>query len=544
MKMKSVKKLFSGILALCLALSLFVITGTKAEAAGTPWKGDLMVDSPVKADVNLYQAIVLNGTVESGLGTPFYQWTLEVQDWVRTNYSTYINDQGYVTDEFSKLSDNQQEVKDFWWAMSKAVKEGALTVQPKYTLKNDAPSWVDAGSGRVGNKIYDVEAGAYLVLASSPVDVGKVFKPAAAELLPVNKDGNWTTEDKIYGVSLKTSDTTITKEVKGDENITTGVGKIVPYEVTNMIPEYPSNVDTIHYVIGDTMGTGLELVPGSVKVTLETADGAAVNQDTGYTYATNGAGFKLTFKKEFLLQHPGETLVVSYQGKVTKNAVNVDEIKNEVTLEYNPDPYKPNDYTTENTETKVYTYRVSLDKKDKIQNEYLTGAEFTLASNDAPETLLKFVKTAANTYVYDEGGKTPGATDTLVVEEKSSLKIQGLDTGAYVLKETKAPGGYVKPDDASKVTITLTDTQGAGNKPDGVLDQGTTKAEGSGYELDATVKIDKVELGFTVYNKTAGELNLPVTGGEGIFFYSAVGLAVMGGGIYLFLRNRRKNSEG
>lgn len=538
--MKSVKKLFSGILALCLALSLFVITGTKAEAK-TAFAQDLWVNSPVKADVDLYQIITLNGTVEDGLEEPFYQWDSEVAKWLRTSsYSSYEDRAGNVTEAFTKIVSNSEKAKAFWSDLAKAVKDRAVTLTPAYTLKESDSSWTESGS-KFNNKV-NVKAGGYLVLASSQTNVGRVFNPTATAVLPQNENGNWVMGNCV--VSLKTSDTTITKEVKGDENITTGVGKIVPYEVTNVIPEYPSNVDAIHYVIGDTMGTGLELVPGSVKVTLETAGGTVVNQGKDYTYAPNGAGFKLTFMKDFLLQHPGETLVVSYQGKVTKDAVKVDAIKNEVTLEYNPDPYKPNNYTTQNTETKVYTYKISLDKKNKTQNEYLTGAEFTLASNDTPDTLLKFVKTAANTYVYDEGGKTPGATDTLVVEEKSSLKIQGLDTGVYVLKETKAPGGYVKPDDASKVTITLTDTQGTGNKPDGVLDQGTTKAEGSGYELDATVKIDKVELGFTVYNKTAGELNLPVTGGEGIFFYSAVGLAVMGGGIYLFLRNRRKNSEG
>lgn len=538
--MKSVKKLFSGILALCLALSLFVITGTKAEAK-TAFAQDLWVNSPVKADVDLYQIITLNGTVEDGLEEPFYQWDSEVAKWLRTSsYSSYGDRAGNVTEAFTKIVSNSKEAKAFWSDLAKAVKDGAVTLTPAYTLRESDSSWMKSGS-KFNNKV-NAKAGGYLVLASSQTNVGRVFNPTATAVLPQNENGNWVMGNCV--VSLKTSDTTITKEVKGDENITTGVGKIVPYEVTNVIPEYPSNVDEIHYVIGDTMGTGLELVSGSVKVTLETAAGTAVNQGTDYTYAQNEAGFKLTFKKDFLLRHPAETLVVSYQGKVTKDAVKVDAIKNKVTLEYNPDPYKPNNYTTQNTETKVYTYKISLDKKDKTQDAYLTGAEFTLASNDVPETLLKFVKTAANTYVYDEGGKTLGATDTLVVGEKSSLKIQGLDTGVYVLKETKAPGGYVKPDDASKVTITLTDAQGDGGKPDGTLDQGTTRAEGTGYELDATVKIDKVELGFTVYNKTAGELNLPVTGGEGIFFYSAVGLAVMGGGIYLFLRNRRKNSEG
>lgn len=525
MKKKSITSLVA---ALCLILTMVFMMGTDVSAAINQNSTQTVTVTDLKANstVSAYRVITLNVTADGGLASPLYQWTEGVRNWVRTNYSSYIDAQGNVTEAFTALTEDDANSKEFWQKMAKDVSKGTLSLSADYTGSSNASTSVQFAS---------VKMGGYLLLAEASDNVGIVYQPTAFKVLPASAGDDYTLSS-AQSVAMKYSQGTIDKTVDSVDNITTGVGKVVKYQIHNTIFTYPSNVDNIHYVIGDNMGTGLTLNKESIVVSSDEAQESVVDSNN-YTLDTNsGNGFKITFTKAYILAHPNEDLYVSYTATVNKEAVNQEDgVLNDAYLEYNPDPYNDSDYDTLKDNEKVYTYDILLDKKDNNGNQYLTGAKFTL--EDSSGTKLKFTKEGTNKYVYDDK-KSAGSTEELIVESAATLQILGLDTGVYTLKETQAPTGYVLPNGSIK--ITLVDTTGDGSKPDGNLDSGTKVETEGNYSITSTVGTGNTKVQFTLKNAKPGDLNLPVTGGMGTFLFTVVGIAVMCGAAVLFVWGRKR----
>ena len=144
-------------------------------------------------------------------------------------------------------------------------------------------------------------------------------------------------------------------------------------------------------------------------------------------------------------------------------------------------------------------------------------------------------------YKYDPKAGT-GTTSTLDVDDSTGqIKISALDTGYYMLKETKASdsGQYVVP--RSMILIFLSD-----DPADGTLDN-TSDASISGNENVISIvgnqaAIKDNTLSFTVKNTPLDDsgLTLPVTGGMGTIIFTIAGILLMAGAVTMIVVIFRK----
>lgn len=173
---------------------------------------------------------------------------------------------------------------------------------------------------------------------------------------------------------------------------------------------------------------------------------------------------------------------------------------------------------TEEVKTNTYTWGIPVFKytSNAGDKKALAGAKFILStdSNFTEGNVLNFTNTG-NTYRY---ASTSGNNE-LVSAGDGMININGLKSGTYYLKETKAPDGYNLLKEPIKIVVT----------GDAVTGKPVIKVDNNGT---ATV-VKKVE----VWNNK-GSL-LPSTGGMGTTLIYVVGsILVLASGIVLFSKRK------
>ena len=123
---------------------------------------------------------------------------------------------------------------------------------------------------------------------------------------------------------------------------------------------------------------------------------------------------------------------------------------NQVDLEYTNnnktwETSKPGD------ETKSFVFGLKINKVDSgVDKQALQGAEFQLLKDGTPIA----------TYTFDENGDRVLNSNgglTAVTNENGVAYLLGIDEGTYTLKETKAPNGYILPEEGLELVITDAD---------------------------------------------------------------------------------------
>lgn len=309
--------------------------------------------------------------------------------------------------------------------------------------------------------------------------------------------------------------------------------------------DIPSNWETqykdgFYFTMHDKLSAGLDYVGDPVIKVADNEDSitSAVNWDEsaqgyGYTpecsqsedgktvewkFATAGNEASDTTNRKANLKLAGKTVVVYYKAKMNASAKIASTGGNgntyQVYYQHNPgnaaDGY---DHTTPETPN-VYTYQFIVVKQDgDNKDKKLLGAEFKLYS-DQSATKEVAVSLAKGVYTVDPNGKAVLTTDT-----DGRITVNGLDSGTYYLKETKAPSGYKLDDTVREVTVT----------PDSVVVDAkngeaiTYKVNG---DLDHTMTIVNYK-GF-----------LPSTGGMGIVLMVVAGVLLIAGGMISIMRRR------
>lgn len=557
------KSTMARLFALCLTVAMVLSMATMGAFAtnvAIGQTGTITINSAASdndAEVDLYKIMNVNlvdanGTVQPK--DPMYTWVDAVATWLETNsdatYKGYINaDDNAVTDSFKNATAAQ--LSKFFHDMKAAIEPGE---DEKVELELTAAKSITISA--TTQEVTEMEMGQYLVIAEKSA---YVYSPATVTLAPVwdGEQEEWVLNNAAVTVKGKGG---IDKEVVGGD-LGHAVGDTVTYRLDVAIPVYPeagpNEVIYKTFKVGDTMGTGLDFDGVStVKVYANTNADTYVDDDLLpatdiiYTVVKNGNGFDLTFDYDALQKalkdgdKEATYVHVVYTGTLNEGAFTVDELGNTAYVEVNTNPYDEDSYEKTTVKKKVYTYGINVTKVDAADpDSTLAGAEFTLKGADGKE--IQFVETGKGIYVKYaekafEGPVTP--VTTLVVAADGTLQLQGVDVGTYTLTETKAPGGYQLPKDDDAITkITMVDATGGEDGADGVLDQGTSKVDGTMIVTDATTVNGKV-ISFKLMNAEPG-FELPTTGGMGTVLFTAGGLVIMACGAALVLVTLKKKKK-
>lgn len=517
LKNSKLNQFFAIIAALLVAVS-FSLTSVFAEGVPT---GSVTVNNVEEnATVNLYQIATVNwNDTNSQPVEPMYKWVAEVASFIDTksDYSTYKNSDGYVTDVF-KSTDAKDEKAFLEDVFANAGLESATETG---TVPVGAESVIIDG----------VDAGLYLIEVVKPdgSQTKLTYQITTAELLPVFDKNSWIVNDAT--VNVKSVPDESTKEVTSDNKV--AVGDTVNYKITTSVPSYPITATETSktFTVRDVLGKGLTLDATTIQINGidRTDDIASLAQNSEEN------SFTLTFTDAYITNNQGKQVVITYSVTVNENAFEEDALGNKAYVGTN-DPTTGSDYEEKIPEVDVYTYGITVKKVNSNGTTYLPGAAFELKSGD---TVLNFTS-SDGVYTYSPTA-TKETTTTLVTNDAGEIKIQGIDTGEYTLTEIKAPDGYVLPANPD-VTITLVDETGSDDGiEDGKLDS-TSNASGTIVNQTITDTPDDNVLELGVTNKTSDEagFELPNTGGMGTLIFTVGGILLMAGAVIFLVVSKKK----
>lgn len=579
--MKTMKSTMARLFALCLTVAMVLSMATMgafaAPITSTTQTGSITITgsaNDVGAEVSLYKIINVNMVNANGSiqpKDPVYTWEEAVGKWVAMLYPQYAK----VIEH--KTESEEGTTTTYTYEVTKAFSEADAAILGAFYHDLE-------GSGKLGTAaktvklestsatISDVAMGQYLVTASK---AGNTYNPATATLYPVWGTNSWELNDATVVLKSKGG---IDKNVEGEKgdnsDLGYAVGDIVTYRLDVTIPIYPEAGpgETIYktFNVGDTMGEGLTWdkkvavywsengimhtkKEGEGDDQKEVPDPKYLVDASNYTLATPETDEDLEDDITFEVQFNYDKLTtddhyrtakyvhVVYNATLNEDAFKEDALGNKAYVGVNTNPYDDGSYETTTTEEDVYTYGIDVTKVDANDLVALLGAEFKLYSDD---TCTKEIKFVGSDGVYTKALDQESAGVTLETNGLGQITLGGLDVGTYYLKEVKAPGGYQLPKDKDAVTtIVLTDDKigtgdGAEDGEDGVLDQGTSKVDGTMIVTDATTVNGKV-ISFKLGNAKPG-FELPTTGGMGTVLFTAGGLVIMACGAALVLVTLKK----
>ena len=343
------------------------------------------------------------------------------------------------------------------------------------------------------------------------------------------------------------------------ENVSTNnVGDTLTYQVDADIPHYDASTNTqmVKYIITDTLSKGLDFYiegdpennidiivsnfSGETKTlkpgTLETHQTTIGEEpytyysvtDGDYAVSYDGKTMTLVFDYPDIMAY--NNLQLNYQVKINEDAViGVEGNPNQVDLEYTNNNKTWNTSVPED-ETKSFVFGLKINKIDpnikEEDKQALQGAEFQLLRDGTPIA----------TYTFDENGDRVLNSNnglTAVTNEDGIAYLLGIDEGTYTLKETKAPNGYILPEDGLELIITDADEEGN-------VDGNATYTLG-GKELDTFEDIADGSVATATIENSKG-FNLPRTGGAGTWMFAVGGILIMAGMATAFVKLRKKEN--
>lgn len=303
----------------------------------------------------------------------------------------------------------------------------------------------------------------------------------------------------------------------GEVNVngkTVNVGDTVNFTVSATVPASAANYDKYPFTITDTASKGLQVAAATAfKVQV---DGKDVESQL-YTLTQTGNAQSSTttiIKFDDVKSLAGKTIVVSYTGTVTKDALTDlnGSVNNKATITTNGGTSGAGE-----TESKTYGFQFKKIGVGADENA-LAGAQFVVKKDD------KFLAQDGNgawSLVNDQKNAkvfTSANTTGLV-------QIKGLAAGTYTVEETEAPTGYAQN---FKVTFTVViDNAGKVTFNQDALKQVTPQNNGT---ASATATVKNVK----------SITQLPLTGAAGTTLFTVVALLVAGAGVTVAVKSRQR----
>lgn len=317
------------------------------------------------------------------------------------------------------------------------------------------------------------------------------------------------------------------------------VGDKVPYQITVTVPENITKLTT--FTVSDT--------PNNLKYNNDavlTCDGAAVNTNV-YTIATEGNGFKITFKPAKMVLYAGKKIIINYTATLLSTADQTGAgNRNDVSLVYSNNIGVDGDGNPTEGDKKeihdstfVYTFKVKVNKIADDTQKGLENVEFDLYKEDESGTVTGDAAKALGLDPTKKWTKVNKAS--LKTDANGYVEQGGLANGEYYLVETKTASGYNLLKAPVKVTLSIqAKTEWVetyiyddnGNMLKHTVDKKNTTFSGGDEG-------GKTEYTITVVNRKG--FNLPTTGGFGTLLFSGIGVLLVVAGVGVLLSLKKKN---
>lgn len=359
----------------------------------------------------------------------------------------------------------------------------------------------------------DLSVGAYLVCETdAPPEVVDRALPTIVTI-PLPFDKGW-----LYNVHMypKNGTSTIEKSIDKQEGLT--LGSVVKFPVKTDVPTFGKDSELANYIITDTLDSRL----GSAGVASITVDGEEVAEGHR-TITTDADTNKVTVEftddgLAWLKTKGGKQIITTFQGTVIK--IGDGAITNEATVYVN-DPSNKNGLTSKPVTTNWGDLKI-LKTDDSKPGKGLAGAEFEVyAAADPYATTCAATPAGAALAIDGKTTYTSGANGIVEVKGlfvSDSVNDPGRDSAfrCYVVKEIKAPAGFVTPQGDKALTAFS-----------------VTKGITEGHD------------GTPIVNTQQEVPELPLTGANGqmVMIIGGSALLLIAGGVVMLNRRRSANEQ-
>jgi fimbrial isopeptide formation D2 family protein len=415
----------------------------------------------------------------------------------------------------------------------------------------------------------------YYLFVTSNLDSSKpntgtspIFAILGGEAVTVTEKTSIPTVEKKILDASKVAGGDITGETGWVDAADSQVGQEVNYRLAGTIADNYDSYDTYSYKFKDQLTDGLDYIKGSISVyALNNGEYTEINP-TSYDVdapsesnqrvltvnfiGTNGLKSATAKNDGTLTINANTNIVVFYKAKLNAKAViagannKLEGNPNTVTLEYSNNPMVAGTGTSVPDTVVDYTYGLQINKVDLGTEAALEGAQFTITTTgDENNKVAK--------YVANDGTLSDDEV-VLTTNAKGLIQLTGLDAGTYTVTEKKAPNGY-NAVSSFDFTITPTITEEGQvyklTKLDGTLDPkgqdgkviaGLTDGKSGDNKLVAKTGTTTNSDG--TFNITVGntkQINLPLTGLNGVTFTWIAGGAVLCIGVAHLIRSRKRD---
>ena len=377
--MKRIKK-FAAALLTAIMMMTMTVTASAAESNGTLTVNVKGGQTLANQTVNVYKLfdMTVSGSGESlNYGYKVNETYKSILDKVLGAEVTDKSDQGYYE------------------AVQKATSDGKNGNNTQKFANDFTKELLNYNKSNTSAKI---EATVTKTFDKASTETSTTFDGLAYGYYLVCQTGTKAIQSSLVALTEPTATVNLKSEApkieKKADKATIFVGETVTYTVTGQVPD-TTGYDNYIYKIHDTLTSGLDFVTNTegtkVKVTVKIGDTTVdVNEAdfvnaTGEVVTTPTRTMVLDLSGKVRAATTGQTIVVTYQAKVNKDAVV--ETKNSATLEYSNNPGTNETGTTKPSEVVTPTYPLDINKINAKDKKMLAGAHFTLYGSTSEEII-------------------------------------------------------------------------------------------------------------------------------------------------------------
>lgn len=513
-----VRKLFAGIAAAATLLGGMALGAASAQAADPQTTPLLQVNNAQEGHMYTpYKFATFenadNGTVEVSTVEAWKDAVTAAADTANGNDSIpaeYKNNPAAYVATF-----NAEQIRKFAEELAKTnplpTADGAGLTVTAEQAGTAQPVAVDGEGWYLVTDTYNGKAGTPAVVATTVNGLDNLRIVADAK----TGQGGITTVGR-FNAKNENPLTPPSKTAKvGDVDVngkTVNVGDTVDFTVSAAVPASAANYDVYPFTITDTASKGLKVAEtNTFKVQVDGKDvDAALYKVEQTGSAAVGTTTTITFASAKSLA--GKTIVVSYTGVVTKDALTgLDgSVDNKATITTNGGTSGEG-----KTESKTYGFQF---KKIGVDNDAnaLAGAQFVVKKKDG-----KFLKQDTESKAWSS---VDGQTNATVFTSGADglVQFKGLAAGDYTVMETSAPNGYAQN---FRVTFDVS-----------IAENGTVTFK---QDLLHQVTLPTDDQIATVKN-VKSITQLPLTGAAGTTLFTVVALLVAGAGVTVAVKSRQR----